>query len=166
MVAAGAAVRRMRGGAARASPYHKFTRPAPQFESAPEPRVVSGGRRHLSGKGRRTMRGGSKLLTGGNELVLQHKHVGFGRRQRGGAVRERGSMMRGSGESVGAPPQAIDQQGTPSTEADISRSAGGALGVGENMMQLQRINPRPQKYGGVHVAPMRLMVDKIGTIGQ
>lgn len=203
------------------SKYHKFVRPAPPFESAPEPRVVSGGgrgarlrggsslqvmgdaiERAQQGKGRKAQRGGSKQrgrglppgfekrteqfgrgsrrLKGGNEVVIQRKHVGFGNKSRGvlkggsklllkggRAKRERGSMMRGgSMESGGAPPLSVADGSTPSTAADIGDSGGGALGVGENMMQMQRINPRPQQYGGVNVAPMRLMVDRIPVIGQ
>ena len=81
-------------------------------------------------------------------------------------ARERGSMMRGGGDGGGAPPMAAVDGSTPGTEADISSSGGGALGVGANMMQMQQINPRPQRYGGVRVSPMRLMVDKIPVIGQ
>lgn len=196
------------------SKYHRFVRPAPAFESAPEGgRVVSGGGRRggarlrggsslqvmsdaieravQNGKGGRTQRGRGKAprpsMRGGNELVIQRKHVGFGSRKkpqggcgrplRGGSkllmkgagmpARERGSMMRGGGDGGGAPPMSVADGGTPSTEADISSSGGsGALGVGANMMQMQQINPRPQRYGGVRVSPMRLMVDKIPVIGQ
>jgi hypothetical protein len=113
------------------------------------------------------MKGGSKLLKGGNEVVFQHKHIGFGRKMRGGAVREAGSMMRGGSDGGGAPPEAMSAGPTPSTEADIGSSNGsGALGVGTNMMQMQHINPRPQRYGGVRVPPMRLMVDRIPVNGQ
>lgn len=114
-------------------------------------------------------------MRGGNEVVIQRKHVGFGKKMKGGsklllkggAKRARGSMMRGgSMETGGAPPESIADGSTPSTQADIGDSGGGALGVGQNMMQMQHINPRPQQYGGVTVRPMRLMVDRIPVIGQ
>lgn len=188
------------------SKYHKFTRPAPPFESAPEPRVVSGGGGRRGGArlrggsslqvmedaiegaqrgqgGARRMRGsgrsqrGGRKMRGGNELVIQRKHVGFGKKPalrggsklllKGGSRRKAGSMMRGGAmESGGAPPESIADGSTPSTQADIGESGSGALGVGQNMMQMQRINPRPQAYGGVTVRPMRLMVDRIPVIGQ
>ena len=196
------------------SKYHRFVRPAPAFESAPEGgRVVSGGGRRggarlrggsslqvmsdaieravQNGKGGRTQRGKGKAprpsaMRGGECPKIQRMHVGFGggkqpqggrgRPLRGGSkllmkgagmpARERGSMMRGGGDGGGAPPMAAVDGSTPGTEADIASSGGGALGVGANMMQMQQINPRPQRYGGVRVAPMRLMVDRIPVTGQ
>lgn len=90
------------------------------------------------------------------------------RRMAGGASRKAGSMMRGGADEVvqgGSEPAPGPQGSTPSSASDISSSRG-ALGLGENMMQMRRINPRPQRYGGPLVPPMRLMVDKIPVEGQ
>ncbi len=189
------------------SKYHRFVRPAPPFESAPEPRVVSGGAARGArlrggsslqvmedaiqgaqrGKGRRgaaapaVIKGGRRAppQRGGEAPRWQRLHVGFGAKKmkggsklllKGGArgARVRGSMMRG-GSMESADTAASDAMTgpTPGTQADLGSDGGsGALGVGTNMMQMSRINPRPQKYGGAIIPPMRLMVDQIPVNGQ
>lgn len=69
------------------SRYTKFTRPAPPFESAPEPRVVSGG----AARGAR-LRGGSSLVTMQEAIEGAQRGKG-GRRapQQGGARRVKGA---------------------------------------------------------------------------
>ena len=181
------------------SRYHRFVKPAPPFESAPEPRVVSGGAARGArlrggsslqvmedaiegaqrGKGTRRIKGGRRSAQRGGEAPrYQRLHVGFGaKKMKGGsklllkggarAARSRGSMMRG-GSMESADTAASDAMtgSTPGTAADLGSDGNGALGVGTNMMQMTRINPRPQHYGGAIIAPMRLMVDRIPVNGQ
>lgn len=140
----------------------KSTRPSMYGNGRSRP--MRGGRRLVTGAG---IRRASAMRGGANEMILQKKHVGFGKkRMAGGAMRKAGSMLRGGAEERsefpgGAPPQSVMESGTSDQPPEIGGNSSGALGVGQAMMQMQQINPRPQQYGGPNVQPMRLMVDHI-----